>query len=127
MRGATFICWLRLLSSFRFQSTLPVRGATGNRSQSAAGQVDISIHAPREGSDIWAALGLASSASRFQSTLPVRGATAAGDGVAQVSPFQSTLPVRGATNGPDDLTNTYLFQSTLPVRGATFKEGYYVL
>ena len=56
----------------------------------------ISIHAPREGSDS-TNVGDAGSQSAFQSTLPVRGATfplfTAGLGFV----FQSTLPVRGAT------------------------------
>ncbi len=36
----------------RFQSTLPVRGATAIRN-SAYSSVEISIHAPREGSDVY--------------------------------------------------------------------------
>ncbi len=105
----------------RFQSTLPVRGATftvqGNEYQ-----------------------------ERFQSTLPVRGATAKlGSGSGEVK-FQSTLPVRGATEealrghqrpaaisihapraGSDLMhsarfTASARFQSTLPVRGATWRE-----
>ena len=35
----------------RFQSTLPVRGATPILPRGAPGQLSISIHAPREGSD----------------------------------------------------------------------------
>ena len=57
-----------------FQSTLPVRGATP-RQWKNRGQQNISIHAPREGSDA----GLACNYPgwpKFQSTLPVRGATA---------------------------------------------------
>ena len=56
----------------KFQSTLPVRGATGSKAQ-------------------------AQSIFRFQSTLPVRGATPAFYICDLVSGFQSTLPVRGAT------------------------------
>ena len=79
----------------RFQSTLPVRGATGSFSFSCWGL-------------------------RFQSTLPVRGAT-----YKQMYPefftwlFQSTLPVRGATMPVMAIRSLALFQSTLPVRGAT--------
>ena len=59
----------------KFQSTLPVRGATKAR-RAAEDEYFISIHAPREGSDrnlgklcLWQ--------GQFQSTLPVRGATPA--------------------------------------------------
>ena len=56
-----------------FQSTLPARGATG-REHSQPDIADISIHAPREGSDH--TIGRPSRrAIRFQSTLPARGAT----------------------------------------------------
>ena len=58
---------------------------------------NISIHAPRAGSD---RLQIQSAVAprAFQSTLPVRGATAwAAAGLAAPIPFQSTLPVRGAT------------------------------
>ena len=56
-----------------FQSTLPVRGATGVTVQEWI-SVGISIHAPREGSDLWAIFTLCHIGA-FQSTLPVRGAT----------------------------------------------------
>ena len=57
----------------------------------------ISIHAPREGSDV-------------QYCPPVN----------QAGGFQSTLPARGATlRGMCVLRNGFLFQSTLPARGAT--------
>ena len=62
-----------LLVVAKFQSTLPVRGATDCHQDT-----QVSGH-------------------EFQSTLPVRGATMVmlHDGV--ISAFQSTLPVRGAT------------------------------
>ena len=49
VRGATapFLLVFALIS---FQSTLPVRGATASKRQRSA-QARISIHAPREGSD----------------------------------------------------------------------------
>ena len=56
----------------------------------------ISIHAPREGSDL-KARGYKAFFHVFQSTLPVRGATAGIDGLIKEEQFQSTLPVRGAT------------------------------
>ena len=76
VRGAT----VDLTSQFEstpteFQSTLPVRGAT----DSIFGldlPTRISIHAPREGSDLTKIAG-AWTGCEFQSTLPVRGATRA--------------------------------------------------
>ena len=102
----------------RFQSTLPVWGATGASDISV-----IQIH-------------------EFQSTLPVWGATdypsaqkakrtyfnprsPCGERLSAfliaVLPllFQSTLPVWGATAGPVFHENSSIFQSTLPVWGAT--------
>ena len=61
----------------RFQSTLPVRGATFRPS------VVIALF------------------SAFQSTLPVRGATAPCSPLGTPNLFQSTLPVRGATGIPN--------------------------
>ena len=105
--------------TIKFQSTLPVRGATLTEDQRFNGAVTISIHAPREGSDgsdvpPWLVKLL------FQSTLPVRGATKGISGEKGGKIFQSTLPVRGATTPPTTKTTTpRKFQSTLPVRGAT--------
>ena len=56
----------------------------------------ISIHAPREGSDHQAAV-QEQAKPQFQSTLPVRGATSAFWRFLEIFSFQSTLPVRGAT------------------------------
>ena len=106
------------LISTKFQSTLPLRGATTFPHDSTQSR-------------------------RFQSTLPLRGATAGRCRVRWIrcyfnphSPcgerpsitprrasrmlFQSTLPLRGATR-PSFLACavTVLFQSTLPLRGAT--------
>ena len=56
-----------------FQSTLPARGATITPN-SVSNKINISIHAPRTGSD---AITLHTSYGvKFQSTLPARGATA---------------------------------------------------
>ena len=102
----------------RFQSTLPLRGATTSKKP-------IKTY------------------SRFQSTLPLRGATEypytpplnvpnfnprSPYGERQVFPgqkvikkkFQSTLPLRGATHATFCLCQTFEFQSTLPLRGATW-------
>ena len=123
-----------------FQSTLPVWGATGGKGKgrrkcknfnprSPCGErlfeavatdvnVNISIHAPRVGSDAGCQAGKAqlghfnprspcgerpthtttpSSAQRFQSTLPVWGATPLLQSSSRTHRFQSTLPVWGAT------------------------------
>ena len=62
----------------------------------AAAPTEISIHAPRTGSDrIFG--DLQAFAMEFQSTLPARGATLSGRTSRQKEKFQSTLPARGAT------------------------------
>ena len=104
--------------------------------------LDISIHAPRTGSDVWQTC-LANGCQIFQSTLPARGATMQYfEENGRSVKFQSTLPARGATSaccacitssaisihaprtGSDIeirlLTSaSATFQSTLPARGAT--------
>ena len=81
----------------KFQSTLPVWGATAVQEVHKAVQ-DVSIHAPRVGSDnkdIWITV----PSAVFQSTLPVWGATANRSDRCNREPrFQSTLPVWGATS-----------------------------
>ena len=101
----------------------------------------ISIHAPREGSDVfsgtrfniktnfnprsprgerrcWGELRL--SRKEFQSTLPARGATHQHQENRKDCLFQSTLPARGATIFYARHTRApTTFQSTLPARGAT--------
>ena len=77
-----------------FQSTRPVRGATGH--QAIKGAV-----------------------TGFQSTRPVRGATLTEDDWRAFAEFQSTRPVRGATRTTCLRKLRSLFQSTRPVRGAT--------
>ena len=96
VRGAT--CGIQADSVFSpiFQSTLPVRGATYDGEPDVVGMT-ISIHAPRAGSDL-IITGLSLLTSVFQSTLPVRGATYGSPGLDfRRMKFQSTLPVRGAT------------------------------
>ena len=41
-----------LARTWRFLSTLPVRGATLSKTRTQSGLAPISIHAPREGSDL---------------------------------------------------------------------------
>ena len=125
-----------------FQSTRPVRGATGRWSAKEL-PIWISIHAPRAGRDgCWRAPkaptmnfnprapcgarlaggALKSFRSGFQSTRPVRGATFKRfPRFTSVIPFQSTRPVRGATRTTCLRKLRNLFQSTRPVRGATLQ------
>ena len=82
----------------RFLSTLPVRGAT--LLQTTAAQVKpISIHAPREGSDLQNSQWEFANAI-FLSTLPVRGATAAAK-IAVAAPTMSIHAPREGSDGVD--------------------------
>ena len=94
-------CGERLCADFtrkshkRFQSTLPMRGATRSR-------------------------GYGTRSALFQSTLPMRGATQSGGGLRMKHRFQSTLPMRGTTiSARRSISAALKFQSTLPMRGAT--------
>ena len=93
--GATDELLVRLLSDGLFQSTLPVWGATLPHLVNGL-IVDISIHAPRVGSDKLREV-RQRRREAFQSTLPVWGATMTWTSWATSWPFQSTLPVWGAT------------------------------
>ena len=105
---------------FWFQSTLPVRGATPVPA-SAGRYIQVSIHAPRAGSDCtftaFRVTGFAVSihAPRAGSDRSRRAKSCG------AAPFQSTLPVRGATYKPMYGGALQVFQSTLPVRGATMR------
>ena len=57
---------------------------------------DVSIHAPREGSD-GIVVDLTGPTFKFQSTLPAKGATVPLALSGQFKRFQSTLPAKGAT------------------------------
>ena len=131
------------MSRSKFQSTLPLRGAThspirqpcawGNfNPHSPCGErhelyvrsstcPEISIHTPLAGSDP-EAKELAEFV-KFQSTLPLRGATGkSSKPLMDTNVFQSTLPLRGATVDLDRQGKALVFQSTLPLRGATGRE-----
>ncbi len=142
--GATTVNVLGLFPGWLFQSTLPAGGAThrwSSLSRSATGKhfnprsprgerlnltnkqakvLDISIHAPRGGSDLlpckWP-----SSGKSFQSTLPAGGSdTRLSRSIKPRAKFQSTLPAGGATSSRafKSLSGRG-FQSTLPAGGAT--------
>ena len=131
----------RLRRHVQFQSTLPVWGATIQANLIGA-LIDISIHAPRVGSDVLSTdRGIAipisihaprvgsdamSALSRcvlllFQSTLPVWGATLAKTGMLH---FSVSISIHAPRVGSDCFSAVLasmeeLFQSTLPVWGAT--------
>ena len=66
--------WGTLTISFRFQPTLPARGATDSVLRLRILRHVISTHAPRTGSD-HTSLSVLTTSSVFQPTLPARGAT----------------------------------------------------
>ena len=124
----------------RFQSTLPLRGATAAEIKQNGGNRYFNPRSPY-GERLERFPGQPKPA-RFQSTLPLRGATNFCEKAKIESVFQSTLPLRGATgvlsfldiSGVNfnprspygerrcfffDVVITNRFQSTLPLRGAT--------
>ena len=94
--GSDVILTVHRNGIWKFQSTLPVRGATGFGVQNAQNLWNFN---PRSPCGERLARGLAiSSTNAFQSTLPVRGATITDIVIEEATEiFQSTLPVRGAT------------------------------
>ena len=102
-----------------FQSTLPARGATVFTAQ-AAFQHLISIHAPREGSDVHTPA-TSNFVGYFNPRSPRGERLERIDGVQLPVQFQSTLPARGATTTGTGGLGPRRFQSTLPARGATYR------
>ena len=101
----------------KFQSTLPVWGAT-TESDADIWDADISIHAPRVGSDP-VPRGVGWSGGNFNPRSPCGERPASGKLSIKLLTFQSTLPVWGATCSVLSLFSQEIFQSTLPVWGAT--------
>ena len=114
--GATQILpFLFLLS--KFQSTLPVWGATSRYPEGCRG-IEISIHAPRVGSDS-CAVEKPKPHCDFNPRSPCGERRCATSYNSMTMIFQSTLPVWGAT-WPCAIQRSWArFQSTLPVWGAT--------
>ena len=81
----------------RFQSTLPVGGATVSKANSEAAAW-ISIHAPRGGSD-FTAVCTGYDGRKFQSTLPVGGATVFGIWLVKVVIISIHAPRGGSDQG----------------------------
>ena len=86
---------------------------------SIAPSVDISIHAPRTGSDLrtqsWGTRN-----QYFNPRSPHGERLPRKQAAERTTAFQSTLPARGATATFLPETRIWKFQSTLPARGATF-------
>ena len=102
----------------RFQSTLPVWGATTAYSSVCSNRYNFNPRSPCGERPENEAVML--DGQVFQSTLPVWGATPGASEPQPGPPFQSTLPVWGATfRRPKRFTLMIGFQSTLPVWGAT--------
>ena len=126
----------------KFQSTLPLRGATARRTRWCSRNRNFNPHSPcGERPDV---VVRADWLKAFQSTLPLRGATSTTEGSRQwltdfnphspcgerpatsetnklTAQFQSTLPLRGATRARRKFRRALRFQSTLPLRGATLQ------
>ena len=138
--GCDLAATLALPTLSLFQSTHPVRGATGlavgfcggalisihapregcdGSGEAATGHAGISIHAPREGCDIMRG-SKATQKAVFQSTHPVRGATIK----TCLALADYLISIHAPREGCDccELTSMVSysqFQSTHPVRGAT--------
>ena len=124
-----------------FQSTRPVRGATGTRRvvihkisgvsihaprTGRDGNVyvyavvfGVSIHAPRTGRDVADLRKTRTARSRFNPRAPYGARRADRRQCGGAIGFQSTRPVRGATKWIGKKVLIGKFQSTRPVRGAT--------
>ena len=137
--GARHVDGQELLYLKSFQSTRPMRGATGAGGADCPASI-ISIHAPHAGRDLHrhrqrrvsqnfnprAPCGARRTRNitcgawrRFQSTRPMRGATLENFILPFMYAFQSTRPMRGATFLSLIQFFSSIFQSTRPMRGAT--------
>ena len=112
------------LAALLFQSTHPVRGATGYTMDLELSLV-ISIHAPRAGCDPRSPQ-RPPITSEFQSTHPVRGATPHNPGDFRFSGyFNPRTPCGVRPARPVSAAGNAGFQSTHPVRGATSPRRFY--
>ena len=107
----------KTLTGWKFQSTLPVGGATGQNVWEP-GTVDISIHAPRGGSDLLDAV----AKGRFR--ISIHAPRGGSDGTLWDSWDSSNISIHAPRGGSDcrgegGRSSTTQFQSTLPVGGAT--------
>ena len=118
-RGATLSSGPRRPPSAPFLSTLPARGATFKRDYSNTTTINISIHAPREGSDC-KPQNVAVFRCDFYPRSP-RGERPTALQKTTVTPEISIhAPREGSDKGADAPYNkSEVFLSTLPARGAT--------
>ena len=79
----------------------------------------ISIHTPREGSDLFPRRGLYPGRDFYPHSPRGERHKQLADAATTIR-FLSTLPARGATRNPCVIASTVPFLSTLPARGATF-------
>ena len=94
MRGATGRTGWKI-GSVLFQSTLPMRGATSDCLRTTRSRWNFNPHSPcGERLLLFVRMYFG---TLFQSTLPMRGATSVTSCAEVVPVFQSTLPMRGAT------------------------------
>ena len=100
----------------RFQSALPLRGATHLVPLDAVG-LPISIRAPLAGSDKTYGLGRPEWGV-FQSALPLRGATRRALYKQSAAQFQSALPLRGATQPAKAKARVYRISIRAPLAGS---------
>ena len=121
--GARHACIIRKMGNTLFQSTRPLRGATMSI-QYGSLYVDISIHAPLAGRDVFSG-GKSVHAIVFQSTRPLRGATAKrAFRSGAIGLFQSTRPLRGATVLGDQRNGNNLISIHAPLAGRDLKRPY---
>ena len=118
-RGATQRSRAVLLAMSRFQSTLPARGATRSARCRRNRQHNISIHAPRTGSDNQSAC-RAARPLHFNPRSP-HGERPRADVLSGVGTVISIHAPRTGSDPPTSGSGASrsLFQSTLPARGAT--------
>ncbi len=130
---------VKQIYSLIFQSTLPLRGATG-KNENLYFDADISIHAPPAGSDIpylfqqvpktisihappagsdFVRISTIQHSGNFNPRSPCGERLTALRSLSNSAKFQSTLPLRGATKMRPSPCWMRGFQSTLPLRGAT--------
>ena len=115
MRGATFCRCLGYII-WRFQSTLPVRGATKNLPKFINAGT-ISIHAPRAGSDA-SKRRYISLTKNFNPRSPCGERPSMMTWFNQIAEFQSTLPVRGATCFDDNFKPVAVISIHAPRAGS---------
>ena len=137
-RGATRL-YIRDVLDYIFQSTLPARGAT-RRKRDVHGDAEISIHAPRTGSDGdtgGSEKGFAhfnprsphgerldpTATRRLDKDISIHAPRTGSDLINEVATYISVISIHAPRTGSDGTTSTkhtvHIFQSTLPARGAT--------